>query len=150
MRIFTGALIIILSVILFMLPITRAVYDYRTDIRMDSFNYETGGAVTVANVSLHDPVYDDDTDTISILSDLATDIPLFSAYNTTTRLVDMTGLTAAANRTLRVYYDIDALSDHTALNTFISWIPLIWILLVSIFPIAGFYLIISGAKRMRR
>ena len=144
MRIFHGFLIMMVAVILFMLPVTRAVYNYRTDIREDSFNYETGGAETTANVVLHTPLYDNDTDTISIFSDLATDIPLFSAYNTTTRLVDITGLTVAANRTLRVSYDVNSLSDHDSLDTLIGWIPFIWIILICVMPGAGIYAVVKG------
>lgn len=143
MRIFQGFLIIFITVILFMLPVSDAIYDYRTDVREDSFNYETGGAEVTANVTLHTPIYDNDTDTITILSDLATDIPLFFAYNTTTRLVDITGMTAASNRTLRVSYDINALADHDALDGFIGWLPLIWILMVCVLPMAGIYAIIK-------
>lgn len=146
MRIFTGFLIIFVTVILFMLPITQAIYDYRTDVREDSFNYETGAAGT-ANVTLHSPIYDDDTNTIGIFSDLPTDIPLFSAYNTTTRLVDITGLTITSNRTLRVFYDINALIEHKALDGFIGWLPLIWILMVCVMPMAGVYTVIKGLRR---
>ena len=147
MRIFTGFLIIFVTVILFMLPVSGAIYNYRTDVREDSFNYETGGAETTANVTLHSPIYDDDTDTIDILSDLPTDIPLFSAYNATTRLLDMTGLTVASNRTLRVSYDINALAEHDALDDFIGWLPLIWILMVAVMPIAGVYTVIKVLRR---
>ncbi len=144
MRIFQGFLIVFITVILFLLPVTGAIYDYRTDAREESFNYETGGGVTTANVTLHYPIYDDDTNTIGILSDLPTDIPLFSAYNTTTRLVDITGLTVASNRTLRVFYDINALIEHEALDGFIGWLPFIWILMVCVMPMAGIYTIIKG------
>lgn len=130
-----------------MLPVTRAVYNYRTDMREDSFNYETGGAEATANVSLHTPIYDNDTNTITILSDLATDIPLFAAYNTTTRVLDMTGMTLAANRTIRVSYDINALADHDALDTFIGWIPFIWIILIAVMPMAGIYVVIRYGGR---
>jgi len=144
MRIFQGFLIVFITVILFMLPVTDAIYDYRTDVREDSFNYETGGAETTANVTLHSPIYDDDPHTISILSDLSTDIPLFSAYNTTTRLVDMTGLTITSNRTLRVSYNINALIGNAALETLMGWLPWIWILMVCVMPMAGIYAIIKG------
>ena len=147
MRIFQGFLIVFVSVVLFMLPVTGAVYNYRTDVREDSFNYETGGAETTANVSLHTPIYDDDTDTVTILSDLATDIPLFSAYNTTTRLLDMTGLSVAANRTLRVSYDINSLADHDSLDAFIGWIPFIWIVIIAVMPMAGIYVVIRYGGR---
>ena len=146
MRIFQGFLIVMVSVVLFMLPVTRAIYNYRTDVREDSFNYETGGAETTANVSLHTPIYDDDTNTVAILSDLPTDVPLFASYNVTTRLLDMTGLVVASNRTLRVSYDVNSLADHDALDTLIGWIPFIWIILICVMPLAGIYAIIRYGR----
>lgn len=143
MRIFNGFLIIFVAVVLILLPVSRGVYDYRTDVREDLFNYETGGGVTTANVVLHSPIYNDDTSTIVLYSDLATDVPLFAAYNTTTRLVDITGMTAASNRTLRVNYDTDALVSNVALSTFMDWLPYIWLLIVFTLPMAAIYVIIK-------
>lgn len=143
MRIFNGFLIIFASVVLFMLPISRGVYDFRTDVREDLFNYETGGGVTTANVVLHTPIYNDDINTIVLYSDLATDVPLFSAYNTTTRLLDITGLTVASNRTLRVNYDINALVDNVALSTFMDWLPFIWFIVIAVLPMVALYVIIK-------
>jgi len=142
MRIFHGFLIILTAVILFMLPITSSIYDYRTDLREDEFSYETGGAETTANVTLLRPIYDNDTGTIDILSDLGTDIPVFASYNTTTRILDMTGMTLASNRTLTVFYDINALVANLALSSFLDWLPYIWIILIGIMPLAGIYAII--------
>lgn len=146
MRIFWGFLIIAVAVILWMLPITQSVYDYRTDIYYDYYNWETVAANTTANVVLTNPIYNNDTNTITIQSDLATDVPLYSAYNTTTRLLDMTGLTAGANRTLTVYYDINALLSQPALSTLMDWLPYIWMIMVSVLPMAGIYAIIKYGR----
>ena len=129
-----------------MLPITQAIYDYRTDIYYDYYNWETQGANTTANVVLTNPIYNNDTNTITIQSNLATDVPLYSAYNTTTRLLDMTGLTAGVNRTLTVYYDIDALLSQPALSILMGWLPYIWMLMVIILPMAGIYAVIKYGK----
>ena len=147
MRIFGGLLLVIVSVVLFMLPITRAIYNFRTDLREDTFNVETGGAETTANVSLFYPIFEDDTTTIGMLSSLPTDIPLFSAYNTTTRLLDITGMTVASNRSLRVFYDINALIDNDALETFLDWVPYIWLIVIAVIPIAALYFIFKGGRR---
>jgi hypothetical protein len=147
MGIFNGFLIILVAVLLFMLPFTGAIYDFRTEVEEDTFNYATAANVTTGNVTLQEEVYDDDTDTIGISSDLTGDVPLFSAYNTTTRLLDMTGLLESSNRTLTVEYDTNALSDNAALDTLLSWVPYIWIMLVCGLPIAALYVYIRGRTR---
>lgn len=144
MRIFTGFLIILVSVLLFLLPITGAIYDFRTDVEEDTFNWATNATLTTANVVLQEPVYDDDTDTIEISSDIAGDAPAFSAYNTTTRVLDITGLAVSENRTLTVEYDTNALSDNAALDTLLGWVPYIWLMMVCGLPIAALYIIIRG------
>ena len=146
MRIFYGLLIVIVSVILWLLPVSQAVYDYRTDIYSDYYNYETGGAVTTANVVLSNPIYNNDTNTITIMSDLYTDNPLFASYCSTNRLLDMTGMTAAANRTITVHYDISALVGLPAVATLMDWMPYIWWILISIFPMAGLFFIVRSRR----
>jgi len=144
MRIFSAFLVIVTAAILFMLPLTSGVYDFRTDLNEDTFNYETGGAETTANVTLDKAVYDDDTDTITILSDLSTDSPLFSTYNTSTRLLDITGLTVSENRTLTVAYDVDALEGSDAINTIVGRLPWIWLLVIIAFSPAALVAIFTG------
>ena len=137
MKIFNAFLIIIIASILFMLPFTTAIYDFRTDLRTDTFpGTSTGGAETSANLSLTKFVFDDDTETIDILSDDGADLPLLFSYNTTTRLVDMTGLAVSATRTISISYDIDALSESDAVSTILDRVPAIFLLVVIAFPMA--------------
>ena len=143
MRIFQGFLIVLISVFLFMLPVSQAIYDYRTDEREEYFNYETG-AFPTGNVQLHYPIHEDDTSTVAFLSDLSTDIPLFSAYNSTNRLLDITGLTVNSNRTLRVYYDVNALIGNEAIEVLMGWLPYIWYLMICVMPMVAIYAIIKG------
>lgn len=127
-----------------MLPISTAIYDFRTDLREDTFSRETGGGETTASVTLLKPVYDNDTETIGILSSISTDTPLYSSYNSTTRLLGMTGLAVSSNRTLTVSYDIDALEGSGAINTVMDIIPFIWMLVVIAFPMAALFAIFTG------
>lgn len=108
MRIFYAFIIIFVSAILFMLPFTQMAYDFRTDPRTDVFTVDTAVGITTGNESLYDDLYDDDMGSIDIDSTLATDLPMPSSYNTTTRLLDITGLTANTTRTLSITYDYDA------------------------------------------
>lgn len=127
-----------------MLPVSRAVYDFRTDLRTDEFSSTTVAGQTSENVTLHKSVYDDDTDTIDILSDESTDTPAFNTYDTATRVVNITGLTADTTRVLSVSYDIDALEGSDALNTFVGYVPWIWMLIIIVFPIAGIAAVFTG------
>lgn len=144
MRIFNAFLIIVAAAILFMIPISAAIYDFRTDLREDTFTSPTGVGVTTANVTLLKPVYDDDTETIDFLSDLATDIPAYSSYNSTSRQLGISGLTANTTRILTVSYDIDALQGSDAINTVCNIIPYIWMLCIIAFPMAALLAIFTG------
>lgn len=145
MKIFNAFLIITLASILFMLPFTSAIYDFRTDLRTDTFaGTATGGAETTANLSLTNFVFDDDTETIEILSDDGADVPLLSSYNTTTRLTDITGLAVSSNRTITIMYDIDALSESKAVSTILDRVPAIFLLVVIAFPMAGLFAIFTN------
>lgn len=144
MRVFYAFLIIFAAVFLLLLPITEAVYDFRTDIRDDTFAVETGVGETTANVTLIKEVYDDDTETIDILSDLSSDSPAYGNYATATRELQVTGLTASENRTLTVSYDVDALVASPALNTLIGWTPYLWYICVFLFTPASLFAIFTG------
>lgn len=127
-----------------MLPVSGAVYDFRTDLREDEFTSPTGVLVTTANVTLGKPVYDNDTSTIDYFSDLSTDVPVYSSYNATSRQLGVAGLTDNTTRTLTITYDIDALGGSDALNTFVGYVPWMWMLLIIVFPIAGLAAIFTG------
>ena len=137
MRIFYAFLVIVTTVILFLLPISSAVYDFQTDLREDDFTVNTAVGVTTANVTLLRPIYDNDTSTIGMISDTSDDVPLYSSYNTTTRALAMSGLSANTTRTITVSYDIDALEGSDAINTFVDQIEWIWILMLIAFPAAA-------------
>lgn len=143
MRIFQGFLVLMVVAILWMLPVPQAIYGFRTDIREDVFAVTTGGAETTTSVVLLKPVYDDDTGTISLLSDLATDTPTLDAYTPTTQVVDISGLTAASSRELTVTYDIDALSVHVAVSILMDLLPMIWILILVAFPVVSLMVIVG-------
>jgi len=144
MRIFYAFLVIVVSAILFMLPLTEMAYDFRTDIRTDTFTSPTAVGVTTANVTLIKELYDDDISTIDLSSDLATDAPLANSYNATSRQLGMTGYTANTTRTIEVSYDIDALDGSTAINNLVDKIPFIWLLAIIAFAPAALFAIFTG------
>jgi len=144
MRIFYAFLIVVVSAILFMLPVTEAIYDYRTDLRTDTFSTTTAAAVTSANVTLLTGLYDSDISTIDIDSDDSTDDPLANTYNATSRVLNVTGLTAATTRTLDITYDIDALEGSDAIGKIADIVPFVWMILIIAFPPAALFAIFTG------
>lgn len=136
MKIFYAFLVIVSATLLFMLPITGAVYDFRTDLRLDTFEVTTAAGVTSANTTLLKAIYGDDTQTISYTSN-TTETPSFSSYNATSRQLTTSGLSENTTRSLVVSYDINALNNAAALDNLLDRVPLIWMLMVIAFPIAA-------------
>lgn len=132
---------LIATAILWMVPMSDAVTDFRTDAREDDFSVNTAVGVTSANVVLVKSLYDNDTNLISFNSTLS-ETPTFSSYNSTTKQVNVATLTANTSRTLTVFYRTDALPDSTGINTMLDWWYYIWILLLIAFPIAAIVAII--------
>ena len=146
MRIFIGFLIMFGSVLLWLLPSTDAAYDFRTDLREDTFTVETLTAVTTGNVTLVKDIYDDDVTTIEITSSDSDDAPLYSSYNGTSRLLAFSGLASSSNRTITITYDVDALVGNDAIDTLVTQLPWIYLFCVICFPAAGLALIIMGVR----
>lgn len=136
MRIFYAFLVIITATFLFMLPITQAVYDFRTDVREDTFTVTTAVGISSANTTLLKAIYSDDTATIGYESSIA-EVPVLSSYNATSRQLTTSGLTDNTSRSLVVSYDVTALNDATGFDTLLDRVPLIWLLMVIAFPIAA-------------
>jgi len=144
MRIFYAFLIVLVATILWMLPVTEAVYDFRTELRTDTFSTTTSVGVTSANETLLDNLYDGDTGSVDIDSDEATDAPLPTSYNTTSRVLNITGLTTNTTRTLDVSYDVDALEGFASINLLMDRIPFIWMLIIILFGPAALFAIFTG------
>lgn len=144
MRIFWGFLIILTSALLWLVPISRAVYDFRTDLRTDTFTVTTPAASTNVTVTLFDTIYNNDTATLSVTSNVTSDAPALFSYNEATRSTVFNGLTDNITHTLRVAYDISALSGDVAIETILDLTPYFWYLVVVAFPIAGLASIFTG------
>lgn len=127
-----------------MLPITEGIYDFRTDLRTDELTATTGVGATSANVTLLDDLYGNDIGTVSITSNVTTDVPTASSYNSTSRALDVSGLTASTARTLEIDYDVYALGGNNAVDTLLDWVPYIWIIIIAVFPLAALYALFTG------
>lgn len=143
MRIAFAFLALIASFTLWLLDVTNAVYDFRTDVREDVFAVDTGPVATTANVTLLRAIYTDDTNTIGYTSSIA-EVPVFATYNTATRELATSNFTANTTRSLIVNYDTNALSFATGINNLLDWWPFIWFMLITAFPIAALVAIFTG------
>lgn len=139
MRVFHSFIVIVVVGLLLMFPMPSAIYDFRTDVRTDDFYYVTAAGQTTANVTLVKPPYDDDYQTISLFTDLSTDNATLASYNTTTRVAGISNLTADDERTISVSYDVDALWNSAALDTFLDLAPYLWFIFLFIFLIVSVY-----------
>ena len=142
-KIFNAFLVLFASVILFLLPLTDAIYDFRTEERTNTFSTTTGLGETTANVTLFDDLYDCDLGSVDIDSDNSTDNPVASSINCTTREMTVTGLSANVTRALDVTYDIDALGAFDSINTLLDRLPFIWMLMIIAFAPAGLFAIFT-------
>lgn len=134
MKVFYSFLILITCALLLFVDVPQGVYDYRTKVHSDTFNYvSTGAGETTANVTIIKALYDDDTSTFSVSSNTSSDIPVFSSYNAATRDLKIAGLGANITRTLYVDYDVTALSGLIALDTFMDLAPYFWYILLFCF-----------------
>lgn len=144
MRIFGAFLILLTAGVLWLFPLTESVYDFRTDVREDTFNVNTGVGITTVNVTLVKEIYNNDTQTVSFSSNLSSDRPLFSSYNITTRALEVSTLTDNKTRALSVEYDIDALRATPAVQVLVDRIGWIWLLMLIAFPAAAILAIFIG------
>lgn len=145
----TGFVMLVSAIIGLFLPITEGIYDFQTDLREDSHYAETAVGQTSVNVTLQKVLYDNDTSTIDIYSDLNTDLPVFASYNTTTRAMQVNGLTANASRTFTVGYDVAAFTSSVAINNVLEQLPWWWMLLIIMMPAAGIGAMWLNARRRR-
>lgn len=138
MKVFYAFLIVLTAAILFMLPLTTMVYDFRTDQRDDTFTITTGAAVTTANVTLANYVFDDDIQTISFTTNDTAEYPVTSSYNATSRQLLVAGLNTSTSRLLEVTYDVDSIAQEgTAINSLMDRVPALYLLIIICFPIAA-------------
>jgi len=136
-QIFNVFMIIVGAVVLWLLPLTTAVYDFRTDERTDTFLTTTAVLVNSVNETLLDDLFNNDVGSVSIASDNATDTPLGNSYNATSRALLIIGLSGNATRTLDVSYDVQAFEVTDAINTLLDKVPFIWMLIIIAFAPAA-------------
>ncbi len=131
------------AIILFLMPIASGAYDFRTDVREDTFNINTAAGVTAANVTLLKALYDDDTSTISFSSNVS-EAPTVLSWNGTNKQLGISDLTESESHQIVVSYDVTAFQTSSALDNLIDKVPWIWLLMVIGFVPAALIAIFMG------
>lgn len=134
-KVFEGLLVLVLVGFLWMLPVSEAIDNFRTDVREDNFTVQTAGGQTTADVVLFKPVYNADSQTLSVSSNSSADTPAVASYTAASRLVSVSGLAESESHRLTVSYDVDALASHSSINKLMDYLPWLWVLVLFAFPI---------------
>jgi len=93
-------------------PMMGGLEGFRTNDQTDAYSVTTGGGVTTANVTLTQPLYQNGTQYASVTSNYSADVPLVTGFQSGTRALEVSGLTAGQSRTLTVVYKILALDAN--------------------------------------
>lgn len=142
-------MILVFSALLWLVPISSLVYTFRTDVTLNTFYTSTGVGVTQTTVTLTKFVYDDDTSTILIRSDLNTDVPVLVSYNTTSRATVINGLSDNVSRILFVEYDTDAF-NNSSWDTILNMFPSLWLIFIICFDLAALVAVLVDRIVIRR
>ena len=143
MKIFKAFLILMASTVLFLLPLTGSVYDFKTDQQTDLFSMVTT-VNTADNITLSELLYDADVTTVYVLSDLSTDLISWSSYNATSNNLLISGMSVNSTRVLTATYDVDALGGNTAIIDLTDRLAWFWLLLIIAFAPASLAAIFTG------
>jgi hypothetical protein len=143
LKIFDGFLVLVLVSFLWMLPVSKAIYEYRTDVREDTFHVITTSGQTTVDLVLVRAVYLDDSETIAVSSNCTADSPIVEIYTVATRVVSLSGLAESESHLLIISYDISSLTGLSSVNTFLDWLPWIWVLILFMFPAAAIFVIVK-------
>ena len=143
-KIFNAFLIIVASTFMFLLPLTTAVEKYKTYQQEDIFSVTTGVGETVDNITFSETLYEGDSTSVTILSDLSTDATGWNSYNSTYNNIGLTGLTASEVRVITATYDVDALGGNAAIITLVDRLAWLWLLICIAYAPAALAAIFTG------
>lgn len=143
MRIFHSFLVIMAAIILLMLPITQSAYAFRTDVKTNTFNVSTPVATTNATVVLLNHLYDDNINTVAVTSNTS-ESPIPFSWDSSTKSLIITGLSANVTHSLVVSYDVAAFATTNTISILLDKLPFIWMLIVVAFAPAALVAIFMG------
>lgn len=108
-----------------------------TDDYEQTFNsVATGSGATAANITLAQAIYENHINqVVSVSSNITTDTPSATYFNSVNRALEVSGLAASSSRTLSVTFRTDSSTMPTGMGTF--WTFLRWFYVFMIIGFAG-------------
>lgn len=130
------SLIIIFAALLLIIA-TPFVFDAIDDAITDSYSQSISGVTTGAgayaeNVTLGRAPYSDDYASVTgVSSNLSSDSPTASGYNSVSRALEVSGLEESLTRTLTISYEIDSVTLPAGVATFLTLWRWFWIFVIT-------------------
>lgn len=115
----------------------QATHDARVESATETFaGVTTGAGVYSANVTLAQEAYDDTVNAVdSISSNVTADTPAASTYNSTSRVLLVTGLAPSVTHTLTVNYDVTTTLLPIGMSVFLTVVN--WFYIFAILGMLG-------------
>lgn len=145
------AFLFVLISLVFIPAITDSMHETLVETYTDVGNITTGAAETTGNITLTDELYRDRLTSILVLdSSLGADTVAATAYDATTRVVDLGGLAASNNRLVTIQYEYDVTDEFINTGEVIEIGPVVVILsLISLVIAIPAGMIYAGVRRMK-
>lgn len=124
------AVIGVLGIIFLMLlfpSFIGGVVDTQTDNITNTYNVTTNTTSSNATVTLSQPLFNDSTGHVTLLSSDGGggDNPVASSYGTASRQLSLTGFDTNKTRNVTVTYRTDALTSYQGIGTVMPYLPMI-------------------------
>ncbi len=111
--------------ILLMASTLAGIADFRSSSQTANYDVTTGVGVTASNITLALPVLDSGLDNFtSVTSNNTADAPIAFAFTASTKIVNITGLSANNARRLTLVYRTPKLDTYTGVDLSVKWWPL--------------------------
>lgn len=146
-KIFIGVIVIIFLIIAitFLPDLTDATHEMITDFDTMSGDITTGAGETSGDVTLPQPLYNDETQYVStITSSHDPDNPVASSYAAASNALTVGGLAESQTRTVTVTYAYDATGDFVGLKSGGRMLPTLILLMVIALAGAGIWRMFSN------
>lgn len=137
--------LIIICAALFMMVATPFVFASLDNSLTDEYTQSVSGVGTgagdyAANVTLGRSIYNDDSvSVLEISSNISSDTPSASAYNSVSKKLEVSGLEASETRTLVIRFLIDSTTLPSGSSIFLTFLRWLWIFVIVGFMGGGVY-----------
>lgn len=129
--------------------ITDVAEDFRTDLLTETYNGDTTSGSINATLQLSHPLWKETVSDMVVRTDVSSDVPYAHNYNSTTREIVVSGLTANQTREITLTYKTAGLSDYEGGEEIATKIPLFIMLMVIMIPVLALIFVVVSILRRR-